>query len=164
MYFATPVSKESYTVWDGVNSTGITASNFRAQTFKATSKYTITSIKLYMFRVGTPGTFTVSIKAIDGANKPTGAVLRSGTYDGNTLPTSADWIEVPMTTGGFVTTVETSYAIVLSSAGSTVGARTDEVAPVYADGYVGVSSDAGSTWTMYSTATIDFEIFGIWSS
>jgi len=54
------------------------------------SKINITSIKLYMGRLNSPGTITVSIRSTSALNVIDGVDLFSGTTSGNTLP-SLTW-------------------------------------------------------------------------
>jgi hypothetical protein len=55
--------------------------------FLPVSLHTITAIRLPLYRVGSPGTVTVSIRATAGG-LPTGSDLTSGTTAGNSLSTS----------------------------------------------------------------------------
>ncbi len=59
--------------------------NWMAQTFTPSTAHKITSVKLPLYRWGSPGTITVSIKATDGNGHPTGDDLCLGTTDGNAL-------------------------------------------------------------------------------
>ena len=64
------------------------STNWRAQTFTVgASGHTITSVKLWLYRAGSPGTITVGIRAVDANGHPTGPDLTSGTTNGNTLTT-----------------------------------------------------------------------------
>ena len=63
---------------------------WNSQSFTPTIAHIITSIKLLLYRIGSPGTLTVSIRATDGSGHPTGADLVSGTTDGATLTTTTD--------------------------------------------------------------------------
>ena len=67
-----------------------------AQTWTAATSYSCVSVQLYLRRYGTPGTINVSIKAVDGDNKPTGIALATGSTNGNTLveDPNYEWREV----------------------------------------------------------------------
>lgn len=60
-----------------------------AQSFIASSNYSITLIKLKMRRTGSPGTITVTVYDADGSGFPTGGALCSGTRNGNNVTTGA---------------------------------------------------------------------------
>ena len=136
-----------------------------AQTFTPSIGHTITSVKLYMRKDGSPGTMTVSIKAVDGNGKPTGSDLASGTTDADTLPSSPaarEWREITFTTGATLT-VDTQYAIVVKCpSGSTSNWSrwgSDQTSPTYAGGTHYNSSDSGGSWTT-SNADALFEEYG----
>ena len=96
--------KDYYNTGDDGTPTLIGGVYWESQTFTASSTYDIGSVKLKLYRIGTPGTLTVSIRATDGNGQPTGADLASGTTDGNTLTTntSGEWREI---------TFSSSYAL-----------------------------------------------------
>ena len=58
---------------------------WRAQTFTTGESYTISNVKLKLYRDNLPGTVTVSIRATS-SGKPTGEDLCVGTINGDTLP------------------------------------------------------------------------------
>ena len=74
-------------------------SNWYAQTFTPSIAHTITSVKLLLYRSGSPGTVTVSIRATDGSGHPIGPDLCSGTTDGSTLPTATTTSQTRLPTG-----------------------------------------------------------------
>ena len=80
------------------NAVGFHSNYWFAQTFNATSDHSVTSVKLLLWRVGTIGTVTVSIRATDSGGHPTGTDLTSGTIDGNTLTTTpwGLWYEIAL--------------------------------------------------------------------
>lgn len=127
---------------------------WHAQTFTPSVAHKITSVKLLLWRYNNPGTLTVSIRAVDGAGKPTGGDLCSGTTNGNSLPTEApyEWREITLGAGAPLN-ADTQYAIVaraLDGDGSNfVYWRGGYTPPdVYADGG-SYSSDDGVSWTGY---------------
>lgn len=129
-----------------------TANNFGAnwegQTFTPSKTHTITSVKLKLFRVGSPGTFTVSIRATSGG-LPTGGDLCSGTIDGDTLGEAAGWYKITLG-AGVILEAATKYAICIRAvSGDTdnrVDIRSDNTSPTYTDGSRCSSSDSGSSW------------------
>lgn len=81
------------------------------QTFTASASYSITSVKLKLYRLGSPGTITVSIRATS-SGLPTGNDLCVGTTDGDTLTTSSsgEWREITFGSA-YTLTSGTVYAI-----------------------------------------------------
>ncbi|GAH21280.1 unnamed protein product, partial [marine sediment metagenome] len=73
----------------------------------------ITKVKLKLYRVGSPGTATVSIRATSGLH-PTGSDLCSGTTNGDTLPEGSpyEWREITLGDGANLAS-GTKYAIVI---------------------------------------------------
>ncbi|GAJ19661.1 unnamed protein product [marine sediment metagenome] len=55
------------------------------QGFIPATTHKITSVKLKLWKEGSPGTVTISIRATDGRGHPTGGDLCSGTINGNTI-------------------------------------------------------------------------------
>jgi len=149
---------------DGDSTLGL--ATWRAQTFTASSTYSITSVKLLLHKfAAVVGTITVSIRAVDGANKPTGADLVSGTTDGDTLTADAagEWREITFDTP-YVLVNGVTYAIVIraltSFANNSLAWRFDSSSPSYIDGtYVG-SINSGSTWTINTGIDFMFETYG----
>ena len=149
------------------NSTDITAgffnvyssTNWFAQTFTTVTAYTLSSVKLLIHRVGSPGTITVSIRAVDGNSRPTGADLTSGTINGNTLTTDSngEWKGIALTS--YVLTASTEYAIVVrasSANGSTNILRWNTGTNSY--GESSDSSDGGSSWSATNPSFYDMGI------
>lgn len=153
----------------GVDSYGtIYGSYIRAQTFTAGSTYTMTYAKLYLKRIGTPGTVSVDIKAttFDGSDYvPSGSSLGTSTKDGNTISTSAGWVTfnfffgVPLTSGAV-------YAIIVSALSGSGVSYIDWGQDVTSAGYAGgkalLSLNLGVTWALDGSvgATVDdyFEV------
>jgi hypothetical protein len=85
----------------------------RGQTFTASKNYTLSSIKLKLWRLGNPGTVTVAVKATS-SGLPTGDDLSSGTLDGSTFSAiSGQWYEFTMTETSLSNA--TQYAITVTS-------------------------------------------------
>jgi hypothetical protein len=154
---------ESYNTGDDGDGS-IYGSIWRAQTFTPSAAHTITSVKLLLYREGTPGTITVSIRATSGG-QPTGPDLCSGTTNGNTLPTGSpyEWREVTFTSG-YDLSAGTQYAIVARATGGDSSNRGrwrwDSSSPTYAGGNLLRSDDDGLTWTSLSGWDLMFEEWG----
>lgn len=135
------------------------------QTFTPAIAHKIESVKLKLYRVGSPGTITVSIRATDGGGDPTGADLCSGTTDGNVITTNTNgaWYEITFTTGTNLS-IGTIYAIVFRAtagdASNKVLVRHDNSSPSYAGGEYEISGDSGSSWTPFATSDFMFEEWG----
>jgi hypothetical protein len=144
---------------------GIYDAYWSAQTFTPSTAHKITSVKLLLYRLGSPGTITVGIRATDGSGHPTGADLCSGITDGNTLPTGSpyEWREISLG-AGYNLAAGTKYAIVVRapSGNSTnkVNWRFDSTSPTYAGGNYQASYDSGSSWTTDNTFDFMFEDWG----
>ena len=140
------------------------AQTFTVGTVGPNENHNITKVKLKLFRVGSPGTITVSIRATDGSGLPTGSDLSTGTIDGNTLTTdnTGEWYEIEMSS--YTLQASTKYAIIMRAtnpgASSGVGYREDSTVPTYSGGIAISSSNSGSTWTKRSDFDIMFEIWG----
>lgn len=147
---------------DDNNGITLGGATWRGQTFTASDTYSISSVKLLLYKSGTPGTVTVSIRAVDGTGKPTGDDLCSGTTDGDTLPGNVapyEWREITFS-AAYSLISGTQYAIVVRSSGSSLGWRRDTTAPSYAGGQSALSSNSGGTWTLTSTIDYMFETYG----
>lgn len=136
---------DSYTT-GGSASSSIFDTTWVAQTFTASKNYTIDNVKLSISRQGSPGTLTVSIKATS-AGLPTGADLTSGTINGNSLDTSAAWVEINLT--DYALSSGTKYAIVCratsgDASNKVIWAATNPGG--YANGDTCESGDSGSSW------------------
>jgi hypothetical protein len=123
---------------------------WRAQTFTTGVAYTISSVKLLIFRVGSPGTLTIGIRAVDGDGRPTGSDLTSGTYDCDAITTTetGEWIEISLT--NYALSASTTYAIVAratSGNGSNTVNWLEGNPGGYTDGKQCTSSNSGSTWS-----------------
>lgn len=139
---------------------------WRAQTFTVgtvgpNSDHDITSVKLKLFRLGSPGTLTVSIRATDADGHPTGDDLTSGTINGNTLTTdtAGAWYEISLT--AYTLSAGTKYAIVARApdgdTSNRVRWRADTTDPTYTGGNLETSTNAGISWTADTTVDLMFE-------
>jgi len=141
--------KENYTTGDDSFRSCYGANVFIGQTFTTTSAYRIGSVKLKLYRVGNPGTLTLSIQGTS-ADLPDDSDLVSGTYSGNTLTddSGGEWAEFTFSSG-YELTDATKYAIVLKAASGDasnyVAWRADNSSPSYSGGvYVYTTSGAGN--------------------
>ena len=159
---------ERYNTGDtGYNDADATAWNAQSFTVGNTGtneNHNITSVKLLLYRNGSPGTVTVSIRAVDGNGKPTEGDLTSGTTDGNTLTTNTagEWREIALTSYGL--SASTKYAIVVRALDATgvnkVVLRLDGESPTYSGGALIYSTDSGNAWDVYDSMDILFEEYG----
>ncbi len=137
---------------------------WRSQSFTPQASHIITSVKLKLCRVGSPGTGTVSIKATDANGKPTGADLCSGSIDGNNLPLDPNPEKLGFSLGaGANLYAGTKYALVwrFPSGDSSNYARTRHMYPgTYAGGTAVTSSDSGATWSVVTDWDFVFEDWG----
>ena len=147
---------------DLTEQSSIYGTTWAAQSFTASSSYSIGSIKALIFRTGSPGTITASIRATDGSGFPTGSDINSvtGTTNGNTLPTDSpyEWREITLSSPVSVTS-GTKYAIVLRAADGSVSNYFSwrlNISDEYAGGTWSLSLNSGSTWGNFGDDTSDF--------
>lgn len=135
---------------------------WRAQTFTPAADHTIEKVKLLLYRNGTPGTVTVSIRATDVNGHPTGGDLCSGTTDGDTLPTAPTYEWRTITLGaGTPLSAGLKYAIVVRCGGGINEVGWRYVVPSgYAGGNDEYSGDSGGTWATSANADWMFEEWG----
>lgn len=139
--------------------------NWVGQTFTVEVSHIISKVKLKLFRVGTPGTINVSIRATS-AGKPTGGDLCAGTIVGTGITDDANgaWYEIPLG-DGFELTIGIQYAIVIRAtsgdASNKVSWRADITSPSYSGGTQVGSSDSGTGWSTYSGVDCMFEDWGV---
>ena len=155
---------ESYAGSDDTT-TNINGVNWFTMTFTPSASHTITSVFITFYKEGSPGTITVSIRATDGAGKPTGSDLASGTTNGNTLPNDPSREKREITLGaGTPLSASTKYAVVVRALSgdslNQVHPSLDNTSPSYAGGSFGTSADSGATWTMNTGIDVNFEEWG----
>lgn len=146
-------------------SANIYGDRWGAQTFTPANSTAIASVKLLLYRLGSPGTLTVGIKATDVDGKPTGDDLCSNTTNGNTLTTdgNGEWREIVFPVA-LAPVGSTKYAIVIRGAADVdnrVMWRADTVGSTYAGGDYVFSLNAGSTWTINTDIDFMFETWGV---
>ena len=165
MVFTTEGSASLYeylnTGQDG-DSTAIYAGNWTAEYFTTdATSHTVTSIRVYLKRVLLPGTITVSIKHVDDNNKPTGADICSGTYDGDNLSTSYGWAEFIVDEVSLE--AEAEYAVVVraiagDAANYVMWGKDTGGGLALANGWS--SADGGISWSDDSPIDYLFELWG----
>jgi len=134
------------------------------QTFTPATSHLLLYAKLKIYKVGNPGTVTVSIRATSGS-VPTGADLASGTTDGDTLTTSSpgEWRTITLLPGVSLT-AGTMYAICIRATGGDasnyIWFRADVSSPSYTGGTQVNSANSGSTWGSTATTDAMFEEWG----
>jgi len=147
---------------DGV--AGCFADRRYAQTFTPSTSHVITSVKLLVYRVGNPGTVTISIRETDEDGHPTGDDLCAGTIYGNALTEdpAGEWKEITLG-DGYNLTPSTKYAIVMKSQSTSSGHRTcwirDESDPTYPGGCHEYASDI-TNWVSHPDRDLLFEEWG----
>lgn len=147
-------------------------STWRAQTFTVgyigdNEDHYISKVSVVLYRKGTPGDFTMSIRTVDGDGKPTGGDIISETFSANglTTDTAGEWVEISFS-GSMVLYKDTTYAFVMSApAGdinNAVGIRMfNDLSPPYLGGGGVWSGTSGITWGGVSSYTdFTFEIWG----
>lgn len=136
---------------------------WEAQTFISVGQHNITSVKLKMRRVGSPGTLTVGIRATS-EGLPTGSDLTSGTINANTFTSDypGQWYEITLTS--YQLSSNTKYAIVCrATSGNLVNKVVwrAESGGTYESGSDCVSLDSGVSWIALSSYDLMFEEWGI---
>jgi len=169
-----PTLFEKYITGDDTGIIFYGALRWMAMSFTPSKTHDLTSVKLKLYRVGSPGILTVSIQATtDGgswpfAKIPTGADIdgTTGTTNGNTLTTGigAEWREITLDSVVRVT-AGTTYAIVIRALTGAVGNyivwRWDDDAATYEGGNKAHTLDGGSSWGAPSfTEDLMFEEWG----
>lgn len=135
--------------------------NWFAQTFEASDAYDITGVQIPVYRTGTPGTVTVSLRAT-AAGVPTGADLTSGTYDGDTVTTDtgAEWIAIAFDSD-YSLVSGTTYAIVVRATAGDANNRLNwqvDTDGGYDDGQEATSVNSGVAWNGVAANDMLFEV------
>ena len=156
---------EYYNTGD-IGTVSVDGADWKAQTFTPSALHRITSVKLLLYREGSPGTFTIGIRATDGSGHPTGPDLCSGSIDGDALTTNSagEWKEIHFGSGCNLL-ASTKYAIVARAVDgdglNCVHWRHDWPSPTYAGGNYEYSDDSGSSWTSNTDVDLMFEDWGV---
>ena len=160
---AAPAEYEYYATGDNasVSDYGV---NWFAQTFNVTGAHTVTSVRLKLYRVGSPGTITASLRETDSNGHPTSIDLTSGTYNGNsiTTSTSGDWYSFTMTSE-YSLEAGKKYAVVVSAVAGDASNyacwryRSDGA---YTAGNYEYSTNGGVSWSSNTNYDFMFDIYG----
>lgn len=159
-----PPPEETYAIANEDESVNVFGINWMAQVFKANTGFTVTGLKLPLFRTLVPGEITVSVQALSGGD-PDGTDLSVAKFDGLLLPFVGTPTPLfPITMPTTVLTTGVSYAIVVralaGTAGNTINWASDGSSPTYADGQRESSANSGNTWTAIPADDMCFEIYG----
>jgi len=142
----------------------VDSSRYVAQLFTPSTAHKITSVKLYIKRLGLPGTVTVEIQGVDGSGHPDGSVKCSGTIDGNGIATVREWVEITLGDGA-VLEIGTQYAIVVDArdgdAANAIFWQEDNAGATYPGGNWEYSTTSGVSWTTSADADAMFEEWGL---
>jgi hypothetical protein len=167
------VSASYHTIeyWDGSTNTDVMiyGNNWRGETFTLGTTgqnvgYELTSVRLSLWKAGTPNGYSVRIRATS-SGLPTGGDLSIAWFNGNDLTTSAAWynLSIPHIT----LTSSTTYAIIVSCNGSSTGnclkVRLRNAGEDYAGGGALYSTNAGVSFTLGATNSIPFYAWGTYA-
>lgn len=166
--FATPAMAatevwESYTTGDDT-AAQVYGVNWYGQTFTITPQsHSIVDVRFLAYRVGTPSTLTVSVRAVGDDGFPTGDDLTSGTVDGDalTIDTGGSWYGVSLTETSLE--YDETYAICFRAeagdASNYIAIREDSTG-AYSGGQAIESTSGGITWTADTGKDIMFQVNG----
>lgn len=140
------------------NDTGGTSNDFKAakwyaMTFTPQAAHEITAVWIQVYRVGNGGgTLQIGIRAIDGAEKPTGADLAVGSLSCAGITTSSPGIKYEVTMGTpYALAAGTKYSMVYRTTGgdsSNFLQLRYQTTTIYPRGNMLTSNDSGSTWAV----------------
>ena len=149
--------QEYYNTDDDTNVTPTSTAWF-AMTWTTTSAYSISSVKLKIYRGATPpANVIVGIRATSGG-LPTGEDLTSGSIAGaGLLTTPGQFEEISLTP--YALDDATKYAIVVRVDTVSCGWRVDNSSPSYSGGNGASSTNSGEDWTARTWDNM-FEVYG----
>lgn len=155
---------EGYSVGDD-GGDSIYGGYWTGQTFTVgATAHNITSVKLKMYRTGSPGPLIVSIRATGGDGKPTGKDLTSGMTNANLFTTIAPGQLYEIAVTEYTPSPNTKYVIIARILGgdwaNCVYYRSDSSSPTYAYGNWLASGNSGSSWGAYTGVDMMFEVWG----
>ena len=142
----------------------IHGNNWGGQTFTPAITHLIGKLQLKFFRVGDPGTITISIKNT-ATGKPVGGDLCHGTIEGTDITENAngEWYEITLGAGAELAK-DTQYAIVVRAPdgdeSNKLSWRADISEPTFTGGTYCSSSDSGIDWGTFSGVDAMFEEWG----
>jgi hypothetical protein len=142
----------------------VNATIWQAQTFTPQMNYTLKSVRLKLYKQGSPNILTVSIRSTDSNGHPTKNELVGTGFDTASITTdpAGAWYEIVFSSG--INLVQgIKYALYLAAATATSGNEVrwlqDSTAPSYNRGNVETTSDNGTTWTASASVAM-FETWG----
>jgi hypothetical protein len=128
------------------------------ETFTPVQAFKINSVRIKIFRVGSPGVLTVSVRNVNESGEPTGPDLTSASYSG-TGP-SVGWYEISLPEYRLETkTYALAVRAVGGDAGNYVGWQYDSTGN-YTGGEWGASSNSGVSWALDTDKDFLFETYG----
>lgn len=154
---------ESYTTGDDTTAQ-VYGVNWYGQTFTITpSSHSVTAIRLKLYRVGSPSTITVSVRAVGDDYLPTGDDLASGTIDGDTITTSTSgsWYGISVDEASL--DYDETYAICIrveAGDSSNYVMVLEKTTGGYGDGQAITSTSGGMSWAADGSKDIMFQIDG----
>ncbi len=159
---ATPALHEYLNTGGDADSTSVYGVTYLAEQFTSeATAHSVTSIRLNLKRVGSPGTMIVSLRNAS-AGLPTGIDLAYGYLNGSAISTAYTWYEITLNTE-YALSASTQYAVVIGAPNGTV---TDYIS-WYNDSGGGLANAVGSsstnggiTWVDGSPKDYLFEIWG----
>ncbi|KKM26333.1 hypothetical protein LCGC14_1585820 [marine sediment metagenome] len=145
----------------------LSGAGWLSQGFTPSVTHSVTKIEIKGYRVGSPGTITASIRAVDGSGFPTGSDINgaTGTINGSLLTTDTDGQKLEFLLSTIVKVESgTTYAIVIrataGSGGNTFTWLGDNNAG-YSGGRPGTSSNSGSSWVSAGSDDMWFWEYGM---
>lgn len=154
---------ESYTTGDDT-AVQVYGVNWYGQTFTVDPQsHSVSEIQFLAYRVGTPSTVTISIRAVGDDGMPTGSDITAGTLDGDALTTDTDgsWYGVTLTEDSL--SYGETYAICIRAEagdGSNYVAVRENSSGAYVDGQAITSTSGGITWSADTGKDIMFLLNG----
>jgi len=102
---------ENENTWGNIGTNYLSAMTFTVGTTGPNENFTLTSLKLKLYKAGYVGEVRVSIRRADDSFGPIGRDLSIGKLNGENITSSSEWYEVPMT--NYELKSSTKYAIVI---------------------------------------------------
>lgn len=128
--------------------------SFTVGTVGLNETHTMVGFQRKMKRYGSPDIIDFFIKATDGAGKPTGANLSTGTYNGTEISTSFEVVNISMSHANL--TAGTQYAMCAFMNGGAENTNAFEFEATGSGGYSGgaaiYSADRGASYTVYDSS------------
>lgn len=125
------------------------------------TEHTVVQVDLFLKRSGNPGTITLYIYATDGSGLPTGSPIISATFNGNDLPTTADWKAISI--AETVLSANTMYAVLIKAPSGDVSNYVAISRKAMGSPYAGgtwVYDEGDTVWGKNTDADANFRIWG----